>query len=468
MNIHLNLLIAYSIGLVGLGLWVGRRVGTSGAFFVAGRRLGPWLIFATILAANIGAGSTVGAAGLGYRHGLSAWWWVGSAGIGTLVLAFVVGPRIWRLAREHDLLTVGDYLELRYDSSVRVVVASLLWLATLTILAGQLIALAWVLEVVADVPKLVGCLIGGLVMTVYFTAGGLLTSAWVNLVQLIVLLGGFAIALPWALSGIGGWDTIRTASPEISSSFLSFWGGPIPWWAYVALLAPAFIVSPGLLQKVYGGRDERAVRIGVGLSAAALFVFAAIPALLGMVARVVSPTLENPELALPTILVSALPAALGSIGLAAIFSAEVSSADAILFMLATSLSEDLYRRYLKPSAGDREVLRVARVAAVAGGGLGVSLAVLLPSVIGSLSIFYSVLGVCLFVPVVAGLFTRRPGAPEALAVIGAGLVMLVAGNLADVAGPGLWNPNTLALGVSALAFVGWFATVRWSRMRSKE
>ncbi|MCK5448526.1 MAG: sodium:solute symporter family protein, partial [Gemmatimonadetes bacterium] len=62
MNATLFFLLLYSAVLVGLGLWIGRRVKAAGSFFVAGRRLGPILLFATVLAANIGAGSTVGAA----------------------------------------------------------------------------------------------------------------------------------------------------------------------------------------------------------------------------------------------------------------------------------------------------------------------------------------------------------------------------------------------------------------------
>ena len=52
--------------MAGLGLWIGRHVRASGDFFVAGRSLRSALIFATFLAGNIGAGSTVGAAGLAY------------------------------------------------------------------------------------------------------------------------------------------------------------------------------------------------------------------------------------------------------------------------------------------------------------------------------------------------------------------------------------------------------------------
>ena len=108
MNLHLVVLLSYAAVLMGLGLWLGTRVRHSSDFFVASRRLGPFLMCATMLAANIGAGSTVNAAGLGYRDGLSAWWWVGSAGLGSIALAFWVGPRIRRLAAKHELHTVGE------------------------------------------------------------------------------------------------------------------------------------------------------------------------------------------------------------------------------------------------------------------------------------------------------------------------------------------------------------------------
>ncbi len=453
MTLQLGLLIGYSIGLVALGLWIGRRVEGTGDFFVAGRRLGPLLIFATVLAANIGAGSTVGAAGLGYRDGLSAWWWVGSAGIGTLLLAFWIGPRIWRVARDNNLYTVGDYLELRYGASVRAIIAALLWFGTLAILAGQFIAMAQILGTVAGAPRWLGVLIGGVVMTIYFTAGGLLTSAWINLVQLSVLLVGFAVALPWALAGAGGWEGLVAAAPADVEGYLSFFHGGQSGWIYVPLLVPAFIVSPGLIQKIYGAVDERAIKIGVGATGVALLLFAFAPALLGMAARVYDPALASHEMALPAVLILALPPLLGTLALAAVFSAEISSADALLFMLATSLSKDLYKRFLRPEAGDRQVLFVARVAAVSGGALAMFLALALPTVIEALTIFYALLGVSLFVPVVAGLYSRRPGVPEALAAIGAGVVgLLVARLLPTTAFPAFVTPSTVGLTASAVAF----------------
>src|SRR5512144_384474 len=117
-----------------LGLWIGRRVRGASDFFVAGRQLGPGLIFSTMLAANIGAGSTVGATSSGYLNGIEAWWWVGSAAVGSVVLAFWIGPDMRRIAEGHDLQTVGDYLEYRYNRSVRAIVAGLLWVGSIFIL----------------------------------------------------------------------------------------------------------------------------------------------------------------------------------------------------------------------------------------------------------------------------------------------------------------------------------------------
>jgi SSS family solute:Na+ symporter len=293
-------------------------------------------------------------------------------------------------------------------------------------------------------------------MTVYFAAGGLLTSAWVNLVQLAVLIIGFAIALPWALSAAGGWSAVVAAAPQ-EPDYFGFWQSGRSGIVYLALLVPAFVISPGLIQKVYGARDERTVRLGVGLAAVALLLFAAVPPLLGILAHAFAPDLANHELALPAVLTLGLPPAIGAIGLAAVFSAEVSSADAILFMLSTSLSEDLYKRFVRPEASDRQVLVVARWAAVLGGGAAVGLALGLPSVIGALSVFYTLLGVSLFVPLVVGLHSRRPGVPEAIAAIGAGVAVALAAKLAGISGDYAWYATWLGIFASAAIFAIVFA-----------
>jgi SSS family solute:Na+ symporter len=446
------LLLAYAGLLVGAGVLVARRVKASGDFFVASRSLPAGLVFGTILAANIGAGSTVGATGLGYRHGLSAWWWSGSAAIGCLVLGLAVAPRLHRLAARYGFLTVGDFLEWRYDRSVRVAIAAILWLGTLALLAGQLLAMAWAFEVIAGLPRALGGLLGGLILVAYFSGGGLMASAWVNLVQLATLLVGFTLALPYAWTAAGGWEGMRSASG--SEGYGSFTGMGLSGILGLAVVfVPSFIVSPGLIQKTFGARTAAGARWAALGNAAALALFAFVPAIFGMCVHAVVPGLSNPELALPRLTVDLVPPWLGALALAALFAAEASTADAVLFMLSTSLSRDLFQAVLRPQATDRELLRVGRLAAAGGGLLGLLLALLLPSVAAALILFYAVMTAALFVPLLVGLFSSRPSVGHARVAIAASVVGTAVTRVAiGGVGHGAWVPSVVGMGLALLVF----------------
>ncbi len=464
MSLHLTLLIVYSVGIVAFGLWTSRLVRNSGDFFVAGRSLGPGLIFSSMLAANIGAGATVNVAGLAYRDGLSAWWWSGSAGLASFALAFWVGPRIWALATEHGFYTTGDFLEFRYGSMVRGIIAVLVTFGCLWILAAQLIAGAAIINVLTGAPRWVGSVIGGGIMTIYFAAGGLRGTALVNSVQLVVMLVGFAVALPFAIGSAGGFAAFT--SPQLPPAFtdLTYSAGPGSGWTLLALTGPAFVISPGLIQKSYGASSARALRTGVALNAFGLMLFAFVPVLLGMVGRVALPSNVSPDLVLPTVLTTLLPAWIGALALAAVFSTEVDTCDAILFMISTSVSKDLYKRYFRPSATDSELLRVARVAAVAGGTLGVILSIYLSTIVAAMTVFYSLLGVSLFVPVLGGLYSRRAGSAEALGAIAAGVATLLVVRF-GVAGRYPWlDPTVAGLIAAAVVFLA-MSMVRRERQR---
>jgi solute:Na+ symporter, SSS family len=451
LNLALVFLIVYSLAVVGLGLWSARFVKTSSAFFVAGRSLGPGLIFSSMLAANIGAGSTIGAAGLAYRDGISAWWWVGSAGLGSFVFAFWVAPKLWSLAREHDFFTTGDFLEHRYNAAVRGLATALVAVGSLVLLAGQLIAGAAIITVVTGAPRWVGSLAGGAMMTIYFTAGGLLGSAWVNTLQMFVMLAGFLFALPFVLGAAGGLEATFAAVPPWFGD-ITYSSGPGSGWTLLALTGPAFIISPGLIQKAYGGASPSAVRRGVALNAVALLAFAFMPVLLGIVGRALIPGIENRDSVLPLVLTQLLPAWLGALALAAVFSTEVDTCDTILFMLSTSASKDLYKRFINPDASDARLLTVGRLAAVVGGAVGVLLSIWLLTVLDALRIFYSLLVVTMFVPVLGGLYTRRAGPAAALAAIVAGVATLLAVRFL-VSNPPAWaDPTTLGVVAAAAAF----------------
>ncbi len=461
MNIYLIALLVYSIFLMALGIAMSRRVKNSSDFLVAGRSLGPGRLFATFLAANIGAGSTVGATGLGYRLGMSAWWWVGSACIGTFLLSQFVGPRLWTIAKQHNLATLQDYLEFRYNKAVKAVISVLFWFGALAILAGQIIAIARILNTIANIPKWEGCVIGGAVAIVYCTAGGLMSSSFVNMFELAVTLSGLLLAVPFALHAVGGWSHLHalvlanTARPEKAASLFSLTGaGSKQLLAWIAILVPSFIVSPGLVQKVYGARDVRSVRRGVSLNSLGQAIFAFVPPVLGLCAFAAMPHLSEAELALPAVMKNLLPPWLGVWTLASIFSAELSATDAILFMLSTSLAVDLYKTFLNPAVSQSRLLWASRIASVVAGVLGILLAIVLPSIIAAVQIFYGLIAVVLFVPVLAGLYSRRILSSAALSSIFAALAATIATiRLTHGSGLALLSPQAIGIATALLVTI---------------
>ena len=114
-------------------------------------------------------------------------------------------------------------------------------------------------------------------------------------------------------------------------------------------------------------------------------------------------------------------------------------------MLTTSLSQDFYQRFVNPDASDTQMLRVTRLTAVCAGALGVGVALTAAGVVSALSIFYTIMGVSLFVPIVAGLFSRRAATADALAAIVAGIAI--------VGGLKLW-PSALSIAGVTPAMAG--------------
>jgi SSS family solute:Na+ symporter len=153
------------------------------------------------------------------------------------------------------------------------------------------------------------------------------------------------------------------------------------------------------------------------------------------------------------LLTETLPPWLGAIALAAVFSTAVDTCDAILFMISSSASNDLYKRFINPGASDARLLAVGRRITVAGGIVGVLLAVTLDTVIGAVTVFYSLLVVTLLVPVVGGLYVRQARSREALAAIVAGTGVLFVVRLGGAGMPWL-DPTLAGICAAATVFLG--------------
>lgn len=433
MNIYILAIALYCIALIVISVVVSKYVKNGSDFMVAGRKFNSGLLFATLIGGNIGAGSTVGITGLAYKSGISAVWWMIMSGLGSLVLAFLVGPKVWELSTKYNLLTAGDFLDKRYSKKFKGVFSIMMSIGTLALFAGQLMGVAWILNVIAGVPKTTGIVIGAVVVTVYFAFGGLVSAAYVGILKLVVVLSGFIIAVPFALGHVGGLSGLHTmvaanlGNVAKTDSYFSFFGlGATIIIGYFFMLTPSFFVSPGLVGIVFGAKDKETIRKGTTYNAIVQFIFAFIPAILGMCTFAMFPHLAQQDLALPTAMKELLPTWVSAIALAAVFAAEISTADTVLYMLTTSFTNDIFKTFIKPEITNTELLKMSRYVTFICGVLGIGMSLMLPNIITALSIFYTLMSVSLTAPLLFGIFSTRPTAAAASvsAILGVGVTLI--------------------------------------------
>lgn len=459
MNLYLVSIIGYAVLLIGIGWFIGKHVKNASDFFVGNRQFSWKLLFTTLIAANIGAGSTVGVTGLAFKHGVSSWWWIGCSAMGSVLLAYIVGPKIWAIGKKYNLYTMGDYLDLRYARIFRGITSSMMVIGTLALFSGQLIGISWILNVVAAIDKTTGIIIGALVVTLYFMAGGILSATIVNIVEVAVIFAGFCLAAPFALNSIGGWPALENAvalnlaDPAKTEAYFAWDGiGSTTIVGYFLMLVPAFCISPGLIGKIYSAENVRAVKIGTMLNALVQFAFAFLPMILGICAFAAFPNLGNAELALPMAMKELMPFGVSALALAAIFAAEVSTADSVLFMLATSISKDLYKTFLRPEATDEELLKFTRIVTLCCGFAGILLALMMPNIITALTIFYSLMTVSMGAPFLFGLFSERVSVQGASISAMLGVLTTVGLTFLND-GEGFWILNAASTGTLVAAAV---------------
>lgn len=188
------------------------------------------------------------------------------------------------------------------------------------------------------------------------------------------------------------------------------------------------------------------MRKSTALCGLVMLAFALIPAVLGMAASVVAPNLTERDLALPIVMKDCMPFWASALALAAIFSAEVSAADAVLYMITSSFTKDLYKTFINPAIADEVLLQRSRFVTLAAGAVGVGLAILLPNVISALSIFYSLMSVSLTAPLLFGLFSRRPSTLAAFLSAGVGIISTIALQFGN-SGKGVWILNAQSTGI---------------------
>lgn len=424
------IVVVYLLVMLFIGWYSSKKITSNTDFMVAGRRLGPLLMAGTLAATEIGGGSSLGVVQNGMSgYGLSAAWYIITMGFAFVILTFLA-PRF----RAAAVKTVPEYFRRRYGKSAGLITAVIMVLPLVGLTAGQFIASSVVLSTMLSISYKAAVVIVAVVVTVYSVMGGLWSVTLTDFVQVFLIIIGMMVAIPFAVRLAGGWSNITANVPPETFSMLSGYSATGVLSLTVMYVA-TFTVGQEAVSRYYAARDGKAARQGSVLAAAINFIYAFVPAVLGVIVlALINMGSFNARdfadvgtrYALPVLAMEAMPAVICGLLFAGIISATMSSSDSDLLGAGSIFANDIYHAIIKPDATSAEVMRVTKIVMVVVGAASMLIALFNTSSIVSLLMFcFTLRAAGAFFPYVLGHYWKGASLAGTIASLLSGSVVVV-------------------------------------------
>ncbi len=366
--------------VVTFSMWKSRKEKNSEDYFLAGRGLKWWLIGFSIVAANISTEQFVGMAGQGAGNvGLAV---SGYQLLGAVTIVFVAVLFLPRFLRA-GIFTMPEYLEYRYNNKARAIMV----LYTMVIYVGVTIAavlysggltLQTIFGDSSNHSHLVmSILIIGAVAAVYTTFGGLKAVVWADLFQGSGLILGGLVTMVLGFIAIGGVAPFFKENASRLHMVLPSHHPEMPWTVLlIGLWIPNLYYcgfNQFIVQRSLGAKSLRHGQLGIIFAAALWLLIPFVIVFPGIMAyQLYGGSLTNADQAYPMLIKNLIPAGIRGFIFAALCGAVISSLASVLNSASTIFTMDLYKKYLRPKASEKNLVNIGRTMTlifVAGGCL---------------------------------------------------------------------------------------------------
>ncbi|MDR7121404.1 sodium:solute symporter family protein [Rheinheimera soli] len=404
----------YLLIMIGISYLVSRRQQSSEDFLLAGRKVSGGLTFGTTVATMIGTGTSMGAVGFAYTHGWSGMLYGIGGAVGILLTAWWFAPlRQMRFMTMSEELSyyVGANTWVKNGSAVLIFLASLGWLGAHII--GGALYLSWATGIEMFYAKL----LIAVAFTFYVMIGGYKAVVWTDSLMAIVLFSGFLLMSYFALEAVGGlssvWQSVITAQQKGQMKQMEL----LPAISLSAVVAVGVLATPSFRQRIYSGRSVQSVRRSFVFAGVLYLLFAALPALIGISARMLAPDLANHQFAFTTVAVMTLPAVFAMLVLLAGLSATLSSASSDSIAAVSVLIRDLYQTATGRMPKAESAILYSRIAVMMVSVLALLLALMSNDLIRYITGMIATLMSGIFVIALLGRFWLRLSWQGALAAL---------------------------------------------------
>ena len=375
LTVQLLIIVGYLLALLVLGLLARRGTpATHDGFFLAGRTIGPVLMFLTLAATNFSAFTVFGFSGAGYRIGYG-YYPIMAFGTGFMALTFIlIGIPVWQAAKKLGAATPPELIRLRFGNApLHAAYLVVMIVFTLPYLAIQPMGAGYALKGLLGIPYVWGAMVVTAVGTAYVLLGGMKADVWTDALQGAIMLAAMLAVFFGVFAALGGFEPANRAMLGRNPELFSRPGGgdALPmriWFSYMALWFLCDPMFPQVFQRFMAARDARSLRVTAALYPLATGGLFFLPVAIGVIGRIVEPGLtgSGADQILPIVVARLLPPWLGAVAMAGGLAALMSTMDSQLLTLSSMVVRDGASLVRRPPFANRYSKMVVLLLAAVG------------------------------------------------------------------------------------------------------
>ncbi len=387
-----TIIILYLVGTAGIGLYfyLKEKKQSNADFFLGGRNIPWWAAGFSLYATGTSAVSYIAIPAKSFA---TNWLYLAANVIGlvgTIFVAIWVVPLIRRL----NLMSVYQYLEMRFHPNIRVLSSAI---AILLQLGGRMSIVLFLpslaMAAVTGLDVVQSILIMGVVTILYTVMGGMKAVIWTDFIQVFVMLGGAFFAIGYVIANIDGGFGAFFATAAADDKFRTFdWSFDLTKatvWGFLIVNIIGILTYPQdqvMMQRILSTKSDKEAGWSVWTLAAIIIpgslTFFAIGTALYVFYKG-HPDRLNPLLStdstFPQFIAAELPVGVTGLVIAGIFAASMSTLSSCINSVATLVSVDFYERYAKNPTPAKSV-KLAEWMTFIAGAIGIGTAVILAKI----------------------------------------------------------------------------------------
>lgn len=340
-----------------VGLYAGKGIKDLREYAVANKIYGPGVLTMTYLATIIGGATTFGQAKTAFASGIV---YAAIGGVGAVIAFLLVGKFIVpKMVPFIHKISQGEVMEEMYGPQSRIITGFTGFVSSACYVAMQVVALGYILQNFLGIDRKVGILLGGTIVVLYSSFGGIKAITITDVVQFIMLVILVPVLANLVTKEVGGIRALFSNLPQEKFQILN---NNSLYRTLVILITWIFPspTSPPYVQRMLMAKDKRDASGAYYVMAAFYPMYRFLILIIGLSAFILFPTI-SPNNVLSHVVSSFLPIPLHGLAVAGFLAIIMSSADSRVNAAGISLTNDVIKPLAEKSNKTINELRIVRI-----------------------------------------------------------------------------------------------------------